>query len=300
MTYHRIFTLVHHYILALYDTITCKKSVVSVGDLFMQRSSAAFVQFILSSRYLDIRSYIEKEDYSFSVQKMLAKYKYGDRYGKDYRHNIMSKHFANLIDSFIKNGYDKKSIIEVDKEGTLTDGTHRVAMAIYCQHWDLHAKIVRRKSKYPHNIDYYYNLGVKTDLLEIINNQTKEIQGILIENGVTFGCLIYHIEESTKNNLLSDLNNLCEIKRIEKFSLPKGTATSMFATSNVPIIGYYILFTLIDPEYKYKNTELVSSRSNKIELLLRKRYSSKAKIIILNNCIKGKETFDELQGYFVK
>ena len=300
MTYHRIFTLIHHYVLTFYDMLTCRKAVVSVGDLLMSRSSASFVQFILSSRILDIQSYIEKGDKNFSVQEILAKYKYGDRYGKDYHHNIMSNHFLSLIDSFKNNGYDERSIIEVDKEGTLTDGTHRVAMAAYCQHWNLNAKIVRRKSKYPHNLDYYYNLGLKTDFLEKIYKQTKDIQEFLLKNGVTLGCLIYDIEETAKNNLLADLNYLCDIKRVFKLDLPKGRAVSFISTTDVPIVGHFILFTLKHPEYEYRNSELVSSRSRDIELLLTKRYTSKAKIIFSNNCVRGKEMYDELQPYFVQ
>lgn len=300
MTYHRLFTLLHHYILAFYDTFTCKKAVVSVGDILMLRPEASFVQFVTMSRILDIRSYIENGDKNFTVQDTLAKYRYGERYGKDYHHNQMSDHFSNLIESFLNNGYEEKSIVELDQEGTLTDGTHRVAMATYNHHWNLNAKIVRRISKYPHNIDYYYNLGVETNLMEKINEQSQEIQDLLIANGVTLGCLIYNIEESVKKSLLSDLYDLCDVKRTAAFSIPNGVKTSFSTTTTMQIDGLYILFSLKNPKYEYKKNELVSVRTVVIETILKNRYENKAIIIFMNNCVRGKETFDELQAYFVQ
>ncbi len=297
MTYHRALTLLHHYCLALYDLITCKNTIVSVGDILMPRTEASFVQFSTISRILDIYSYVEKKDNRFIIQDTLAKHKYGERYGKDYNHRLMSDHFSGLIDSFLENGYDEGSVLELDKEGTLTDGTHRVAMAIFSQHWELNARVLRRKSKYPHNLDYYYNLGLETDFLEKIYKQTKDIQEILINNGVSLGCLIYNIDESSKKNILADLNNLCDIKRIFRLDLPKGRGVSFIDTTDIPIVGYYILFNLKHPEYEYKKSELVSSRSRDIELLLRKRYTSEAKILFMNNCVRGKEMYDELQPY---
>lgn len=299
MTYHRVLTLFHHYWLSLYDLFTCRKTLVSVGDILMNRDEAIFVQFSTLSRILDIQSYVEQGDKRFVVQDTLAKYKYGERYGKDYNHNLMSKHFSSLIDSFRNNGYNEKSIVELDKEGTLTDGTHRVAMAVYCHQWELNAKIVRRKSKYPHNIDYFYKLGIDTCLIEEIVRQGNVVEEKFIMNGVSLGCLIYDVQPSIINSILNDLKALCDVKRLKPFILPKGATTSFEPTIKTTIEGNYILFILRNPKYDYKNKELISTRSKEIETTLNNRYEGKSKILFMNNCRKGKEMFNELQSYFI-
>lgn len=213
--FRKLLSLFHGKILSLYDHLTECTLKISVGDVILQRGGIDHCQFLLSSRFLDVKEYIENNDSSFRHRNTIARV----RWGKNHKEEIGNKHFSSLIESYKVNGYNSSSCIKVDRNCRLIDGNHRMGTNLYFKINDISVRLVKRESNFAKNIDFYFQNKLPTEYIEEVLRGYHLIQEWLVESGNTFCCIIENFKQTKQ--LLSDLKiltNVLSIKSCNSFS----------------------------------------------------------------------------------
>lgn len=268
---------------SLYDNKTAKLCDVSIGDIYLQRCDVEQNQFLASSRYLDIQRYCTSDDRSFYYQNAISR----KTYGAKHREEDGNTAFTRLIESYKCNGYMSNSPLTVDKNIRLMDGNHRVAANLFFDISEIKVRVLKRKSKVPKNIDWYYNALLSTATISDVMDEYEIIQQKLVSTGNTFCCLLDSIKEKTAKDILNDLKYLVTVLHVT------------FRNSNQSHSGggtaYLVQFSVKDPRYQYKDGKMVSLRCVEIEAIISKRYPD-IDMNISKNCLDGKKLFDEFNG----
>lgn len=272
---------------AIYDFFTRNEVAVSLGDLMSFRGIEDGLQLLVASRLMDVEAYVLNNDDSFQYQKLMTTCgKSGDFYYDD---NKDKKLFVDLINSYLKKGYNGKSHFHLDKDCLLRNGTHRAAMHIYLKDYSARAYVLKRKFL---DHDVFYTLltnSLPRNVFEQIELKLKKIREDLVKNGVTFCAIIQNkitladifcgeqIHEE-KSYLLKDvfISKCPELRK--GFKLKKDCLYKM------------VLFTLEQPEYKIISGRLESSKI--------KNMRNPTDCFISPSCYVGKQVYDMIKQYF--
>jgi hypothetical protein len=190
------------------DLMTAEECWVSIGDIMNCRGQIEHNQFLTVSRLLDIQDFCENGVEDFNWQNTISYATYGkshDKRGGD-------RAFKDLIASYMKKGYDSKSIITLDANGRLLDGNHRMGMNVYTGVSFIRARILKRKSKNPKSIDEYLTLRLDGSFIQAVLDKYNDVQKQLISSGNTFAAVV------GKNNSFSDFESLVCIKNKQTYS----------------------------------------------------------------------------------
>ena len=86
-----------------------------------------------------------------------------------------AKKFRQLIKSYENYGYDKDSLISLDNELKLIDGSHRIAMAIYHRFPTINALIVPDNYSVDYSVDWFIKEDFPDTWLKVISEKENEI-----------------------------------------------------------------------------------------------------------------------------
>lgn len=118
-------------------------------------------RFDLMAKYLYIKNYLNKNPSSFFIDLYKS---HINTFNKAWEYPGTKKNidefilsFNNLIESIKKNGYDNKSIIEIDSNNILINGAHRLMI---CYFLNINPNIKKKNKKNynsNHNYDFFLN-----------------------------------------------------------------------------------------------------------------------------------------------
>ena len=204
---------VYSTLINLYEHMIAKQCEVSVGDIVLQRAEFDHCQFLLTTRRLDVAAYINKGDKTFPYQNTVSRAVY-DASHKEERGNL---HFISLIESYKEKGYDSASLLTVDRECRLIDGSHRMGVNLLMGIEKLNVRMFRRSSGFPRNLDGYFKLGLTTSFMNEVVKEYHGIQNWLLETGNTFCCLIRGEYENNEVSLVKEMGliaNVCKASTV--------------------------------------------------------------------------------------
>ena len=112
----------------LYDSRTAQSCSASIGDIMNLRRNVEHNQFLATTRYLDIKDYVEYNKQTFVWQNTVSRAAYGNKH----REEDGNMAFSKLITSYQSKGYDPNSLFIVDKDMRLLDGNHRMGI-VFCK-----------------------------------------------------------------------------------------------------------------------------------------------------------------------
>ena len=256
-------------LLKMYDSLTAKVVEVSIGDIILKSPLPDFILFLVASRYLDAKNYVTGEDLSFKYMNGISAKAHGSKHSPK-RGN---KQFKDLIESFQEKGYDPKSLLVMDKDLNLDNGTHRLALCLLNGIYTVKAKVIKRKALATRTVDWYFNGDVlDSTFLKEINDEYKEIMNCLVKSGNAFLCSIQGEVSSIIGAIKCDIEVLCGCP-----------VEIMEQTPNSVIYS----FAITNPKYRVGGGRLLSLRAAEIEKILIKRYQGKdVSISVSRNCIR--------------
>lgn len=221
------------------DRLLTKNINCSVGDIILSGDALDDGQLTVLSRYYDVSQY-KKGDVSFPFQNALSRILWGKAHDED-RGN---KSFTNLIKSYDDNGYRMDSKIQLDKNASLMNGSHRVAMNIYYRYYEMAASISWRAIHNHRNLDWYIKNGLDSFYVDVLRGVRNEVRKKLFRDGVTLAVVIQYQGELLEQ-LKAWLNNNTTSYRI------------LFLSSETTRKAL-IQFTLSNPSYQSNKGRLLS------------------------------------------
>lgn len=258
-------------LLRIYDSLTAKEVEVSIGDIILSHPNPDWTLFLVASRYLDAKHYCSGEDTSFKYMNAISFKGHGATHSPE-RGN---KQFRDLIESFQQKGYDPSSLLVMDRDLNLDNGTHRLAICLLNGIYTVRAKVVRRRALVQKTIDWYYNVGLESCFLEEISDEYKRIYNGLITSGHAFLCRIEGDVKAVADDIRKDLSVLSRSPQVNLIHESENKIEYGFAIANP-------LYSIC-----YMNLNLQSDRAVEIEKLLCKRYKDKNVTISLSkNCVR--------------
>ena len=270
----------------IYDLMTRKEVIISIGDLMSFRGFEDGIQFLVASRLLDVESYINNQDTSFRFQKMMTTCGKTDiSFFNDDREQAT---FRDLIQSYLEKGYNGKSYFLLDKDSWLRNGTHRAALHVYLKDYTAKAYLLKRKmSDFDDGYSFFKN-NLQEDVFFKVNKKLEDIRGGLMEDGVSFCAILPYS--------ISLMELLDDIQESRIMILKKGFANSLpFMSKRFdPLdnqIYKMVLFILKDPDYKVVDGYLESTN------IVNKEFPSG--VYISRSCYEGKKIYDALKPYFI-
>lgn len=261
-----------------YDHLTAARCEVSVGDIILKRAEMDFCQFLLTSRKMDVQEYCNETDTTFPYMSTISACKYGASYNPKKGRSL----FAKLIESYQAKGYDPTSFLTVDKECRLIDGNHRMGVNLFMGIEKLNVRYLKRSSGFSRNLDDYYKIGVRSEIIEEVVEEFRQIQKWLTETGNTFCCLLRGDYENDSVSLVSDLKCLTRVCGDVIYCKSEDNKRE----------GVLIQFALDFPSYYVNEGKIVSQRAKEIEKILilrKKQFGLDVEITISKNCLEGKE-----------
>lgn len=179
------------------------------------------------------------------------------------------------MESFSKRGYDPSSLLVMDKNLNLDNGTHRLALCLINGIYNVKIMIVKRKAMVKKNIDLYYNVGVESNLLLDISNEYRRIYNHLVDSGNAFICRIK-----------GDVKNICEDIKKDLAILGGCTNVKLFQdTENQIKYSFYIEKPCYSSDYMVWQLRL--ERALEIEKVSRRRYNNRnVTIFVSKNCVR--------------
>lgn len=257
-------------VLKLYDRLFSVKFECSIGDIILKRSVPQNNQLLLTSRLLDVEEFLDRGNEKFPYQNAIS-YK---KYGIDHKEQRGNFHFKELIDSYMKKGYQSESYITCDKNLSLMDGNHRMGLHLYLKIENVYVRMVSRSVKFQYGGDWYYQVGIPTDMMEKIYSKYDEIQDWLVESGNTFSILL-------ESNCTIDNNIIADIKRIVN-------VLNVLDKTKNGVFSKLIQFSMNDPRYFVSNHQLRSLRAFEIESVIKSRMKDIGRVKISKNCLEGR------------
>jgi hypothetical protein len=243
---------------------------ISLGDYMLRRDTLSHLQFGISGLCLDINRYLEKGDKSFYYQTEGKR----EWYGTGYDTTCDNERFASVLDSIIINGYDPDSVIEVDCDVNIINGTHRTA-ALLCLHkYSIGALRYPYKWQRFRNADHYVKfMGIESQMADEIYAGYDIIEKELVKAGATF--VLYIWETINDRSLFLDNENVRILNTIKM-------------NDN----GLLYQFAFRDPDYRVKNNGIYSRAAERLEHLFQRKGIVNFKIS--KNCSEGMSLYAKM------
>lgn len=200
---------IYRFILDTYDEFTMDKFECSIGDILLKRGQIYSNQLLVASRLLDVEKFYGGDN-SFYFQNTISRATYGKHHNEIGGNNS----FTKLINSYKSVGYDPSSFLTVDEDVALMDGNHRTGLNLYHQVETINVHRVHRVVESKQNTDTYFNLGLNSSFIHQLYAKFDDIQEWLINTGNTFVACVSNSTNETVDNIVEDLNKLCNVLRI--------------------------------------------------------------------------------------
>lgn len=253
-----------------------------------------FNRYDIVVRYLAIEEFFGKNNIGFYLYKKIQE-KRGFIKIVDHRSKEDSlERFKNLILNVEKNGFDEFSLIPVDKNQTIMDGSHRVALALFFDVPLIPLKLYKKEFKVDYSMEWFRKNNFSDEEINIIENKRKEI---FREKGIYFQIILwppvnkyfdeieedisknYKILKSYEINFVNqfDFKNfvyeIYESDDIEKWKIEKKLEGFKDYDLKVKVIEIEI----INPKFRKKdlNNHDISQEVEKIKKYYRNKYKNK-------------------------
>ena len=260
--------------LKAYDCLTAKEVELAIGDIILANPYPDFILFLVASRYLDADNYCSGKDASFRYMNGISFKAHGAKHSPEKG----IKQFTDLIESFNEKGYDPTSLLVMDRNLNLDNGTHRVALCLLNDIYTVRAKVLRRKALVDRTVDWFYKTDLDSVFLREISDEYKRIYYELIARGHAFICRVEGEVKAVAGDLKNDLSVL------------SGCSQLAVIIENQDTIEYG--FSIVNPRYSISSTVLgggilLSQRAVEIEKILRIRYQAKnVSLSVSKNCVR--------------
>jgi len=145
-----------------------------IRELFFQEHKEyGFNRLDTIVRYLAIEDYYKKNDFGLELYKKMQ----AARMGQSWLDDGCVENFIILIKSYEKHNYKKDSVILLDSDLGLRDGSHRVALGLYHGLYSISCKVmpdILEKKNY--DIDWFIENGFSQNELDKITSKYIEIR----------------------------------------------------------------------------------------------------------------------------
>ena len=149
--------------------LTSKKAFIKTKDLFDTPNMTKYHHVLSALRYLALEEYYGENDFGISF------YIKANQFGTQEAANEDIGRYKKLIKSIEERGYDKKSYIYVDKNGTCFNGTHRLALCCYFNIKELPAVLVKRRLNSPTVKQMQKHYGLSDEEFSVIEDAYKRM-----------------------------------------------------------------------------------------------------------------------------
>lgn len=279
---------------------------LDLKELFFQHNSEkGFLRYDIIVRLLAIENLYNKNSNGFDMYKKMQ----SARESSDWVKESVIR-FKSLIESYQTGGYDAKSEIELDKNLSLLDGSHRMALAIFFNEKKLSCKIRPYALRVDYGIEWFIVNGFSQEEIEIIKSKYMELKSKLI---VPFTCTIWppaepYFEKITENLRL--YGSVIEVKDLEltKYNF-RGLARGMYYVDDIEdwkiekklqLMGSseimklrMVTLLLEEPEFRLKqtNNNSLSRRCELIKKTIRQAYKGEIENYFHDNIIHIGDNF---------
>lgn len=188
----------------------CKKGRITrldIRELFISNASDnKYERLDTIVRYLTIKKYYKNDKDAFALyHKMQEK-----RLGSSELADEWCERFRNLIDSFEKDGYMDDSLLTVGKNLQIHDGSHRTALCLYNNIFEVSCNVIEYKKKVEYGIEWFVlNQFSRQEITEILNEYHQLIKNFKLDYYLT----IENHEQALPScfiNLLDRIGTRCE------------------------------------------------------------------------------------------
>lgn len=187
-------------------------------------------------RYLAIDNYYGKNEYGFELYKKMQ----GKRIKQEYVEESVNK-FVKLIASFEAGGYKENSLITVDKDLSLFDGSHRLALALWHGIEKINCKVYNEKVNVTYGVEWFIENDFSIEEIKIIMEKADELlaecrKGIFmilwppvsayfdeITDKISMLCNVYGVEDKIYDDVIFEkiVNGVYHIDDVEKWKIEK-------------------------------------------------------------------------------
>ena len=284
----------------VYFRLIRKKCLISPADyLYLRNGEMTFSQLIIGTRIMDIERWQKDHRPRFHYANALTLTK-----NKSFDTVEADKHFASLLESVEKNGYNPESRIAINNCFTVNDGTHRAALAFclgmeaipanyynYPPHWHIEQLREAEREERFHQ-DY-----------EQIRSRYDEIQEELKSKGYTCCCLVFNVTDISYTELMLELSRIANVYKIYRIDtskynqLPSEKRMELTGMEAAVENGYFISLLPTLNDYQYNKERIVFHSISKLADRLQEQHPL---IMVTDNYVDGVSCFKRLQEYFLE
>ena len=124
----------------------------------------------LAVRYLAIDSYFGRSSSGWDLYIRMQSNRVGPGYGE-----LSQGRFEALIESYIENGYDKESEVELGSDLMPIDGMHRLALALYFGVEEIPCQIRPYKMKILYDVPWFESNGFSAEEIRLILSTMEKL-----------------------------------------------------------------------------------------------------------------------------
>lgn len=276
----------------IYVKLKKKDGYFDIRELFIsQKKADDFLRYDIAVRYLFIEQYFGKNDFGFSLYEKMQK----KRMGANYNSNCIND-FKKNIESYNLNGYDKNSKITIGSGLQLIDGSHRIALGLFFQHYTITATVVPIRTEYDYSLEWFIANDFSTQEIELIKSKYFELEKMC---NLDFQCIMWPPMKDFFDDATNDLKKLSNVVTYKDYSFDKfGFEYFIKGVYSVDDIEDWKVRKKIDymtgpdknsytvrileikmdrPAFRLKqiNNKTLSKRGEKIKFVIRTKYKDK-------------------------
>lgn len=192
-------------------TQTGRKMELSVSDaFFMQFDKQELRRYDVVVRYLAIENYFGKNDFGFELYRKMQDARIAPGYGES-----AERQFRELIGSYVSQGYDCNSCITVDKNLSLIDGSHRLALHLYMGIENIRVLVVPAAKPVDYTVDWFFQNGFTDSEIDRILAKSKE----LIEKANSgFSCVVWSPAANLAEMIKEDMTYFGQVMTVKRYT----------------------------------------------------------------------------------
>ncbi|MDR2207302.1 MAG: hypothetical protein LBE36_14220 [Flavobacteriaceae bacterium] len=236
------------------QTVSYKYIVCDARELFFQQKKEnKFNRYDIIVRYLAIENFYEKNDFGFDLYKKMQINRVGNGRGEK-----STEKFKELIYSYEKNGYDSSSEIELYADLHLIDGSHRIALALYHEIYEISCKVRSDVVNIFYGIEWFIEKGFSVEEIKKIQEKYEEI----VDNiTVPFVCTLWSPVQNYFDEITEKLSLVTKVVDYRDYSFDDYTYSAM-------VKGIYAVDDIADWKIDMKIDKMQSNAPKKMRMIL--------------------------------
>ena len=176
--------------------------------LSYQYKKNKFNRYDIIVRYLAIEEFYGKNNIGFNLYKKMQE-KRGYLKRIDHKDNKDSlEKFKELIKNIKTKGFDINSLVPVDRNQQLYDGSHRLACALYFNQNLIPLKIGKFEFNTDYSLDWFRKKGFSENEIQLIEAKKREI---FYKKGIYFQVILWPPVQKYFNEIENDIKEKYEV-----------------------------------------------------------------------------------------